>query len=1066
MADRVGQCLGNYRLVSLLGQGGYAEVYLGQHVRLSLQAAIKVLHAHLSEREAEHFSQEAQIIARLSHPSIVRVFDYDVQEGVPFLVMDYAPGGSLRRRYPRGSQVALPLLVSSVKQVAAALQYAHEQQVIHRDIKPENMLLGRREEVLLSDFGLAALSHSSGSLSTKEAVGTLAYMAPEQIEGWPRAASDQYALGVVVYEWLCGSRPFEGSATEVLVQQLTMPPPPLHERVSPISHELEQVVLRALAKDPKERFDSVAAFAEALETASQTGHTSGARPQTVQRDAAATRPAVERPWNVPFGRNPFFTGRGQLLERLHAELSRSQRVALNQSYALSGLGGIGKTQTAIEYAYRYREEYSAVFWVRAESRETLIADYVAIARLLSLPGADAQDQSLIVAATKRWLEQHEGWLLILDNADELTLLPDFLPTGGQGRLLLTTRAQATGKLAEALPVEKMERFEGIQLLLRRAKLLALGEPLDSVSAAVRTVAQQLVEELDGLPLALEQAAAYIEEIGCTPAEYLALFHRHRLALLKRPSTLSSEYPHTVASTWALSFAQVEQVSPAAAELLRVCAFLHPDAIPEAMLTEGARELGPMLEPVATDSFLFNEAIQVLRRYSLIKRDPEMKVLNLHRLVQVVLKEQMDQAAKRHWAERTVRMVNAAFPEASFEAWTRCERYLPQVQACAELIEEHRLSFPEAARLLHQAGVYLRERGIYEQAESFLQCALSIFEQVVGPESPETGSVHNDLARLYYYQGKYEQAEPLLKRALSLREQVLGSEHPETASTLNNLAWLYSRQSRYTQAEPLFQRALAIHEQTSGTRHSETATTLNGLGMVYLFQGKYEQAEPLLQRALAIHEQVLEPFDPEVAVSLNNLAMNYFYQARYEQADPLFQQALNIREQVLGPEHPDVAQSLDNLAALYRSQGKYTQAEPLQQRALSIYEQALGPEHPDTFIALYNLAQLYQSLRQYERAESLYQRALPHFERVFGPEHLRVGRGLHSLAQLYTVQGKYEQAEPLYQRALKIGEQTLGPEHPETARIRADYTGFLLTQQGKSSLTGLQETTSDGSSTPR
>jgi len=202
MADRVGQQFGNYRLVALLGQGGYAEVYLGQHVRLSLQAAIKVLHTYLTGSEAEHFSQEAETIAKLTHPSIVRILDYDVQEGMPFLVMDYAPGGSLRRGYPKGSIVPLPQILSYVKQLVAALQYAHDQKFIHRDVKPENMLLGRHEEVLLSDFGLATLAHSTGSLSAQEAVGTLPYMAPEQIEGHPRAASDQYALGVVVYEWL------------------------------------------------------------------------------------------------------------------------------------------------------------------------------------------------------------------------------------------------------------------------------------------------------------------------------------------------------------------------------------------------------------------------------------------------------------------------------------------------------------------------------------------------------------------------------------------------------------------------------------------------------------------------------------------------------------------------------------------------------------------------------------------------------------------------------------------------------------------------------------------------
>ena len=293
MVDRLGQQLGNYRLVSLLGQGGYAEVYLGQHVRLNQQAAIKVLHAHLTEQEAEHFQQEAQTIATLVHPGIVRVFDYDVQDGVPFLVIDYAPNGTLRRLYPKGSLVTLPIIISSVKQVADALQYAHEQKFIHRDVKPENMLLGRRQEVLLSDFGIATIAHSTSSLnvSAEGTSGTLAYMAPEQIEGHPRPASDQYALGVVVYEWLCGERPFEGSVSEVMAQHLSMPPPPLRERMPTIPPEVEQVVLRALAKDPKARFASVAHFAIALEQASQralTPTTQFASEQPALSPAAAT----------------------------------------------------------------------------------------------------------------------------------------------------------------------------------------------------------------------------------------------------------------------------------------------------------------------------------------------------------------------------------------------------------------------------------------------------------------------------------------------------------------------------------------------------------------------------------------------------------------------------------------------------------------------------------------------------------------------------------------------------------------------------------------------------------
>jgi len=273
MANRVGQQFGNYRLVRLLGRGGFAEVYLGEHQRLGTQAAIKVLYTYLSDHDADAFLTEARTIGTLEHPHVIRVLDFDVQEGIPFLVMSYAPNGTLRQRHPKGSHVPLDTIVEYVTQVTDALQYAHDEKLIHRDIKPENMLLGRHNEVLLSDFGLARIAQSSLLQSTQEVTGTVYYMAPEQFQGKARLASDQYSLGVVVYEWICGARPFQGSFAELYSQHLFVPPPPLHEKVPTISPIVEQVVLTALAKDPKERFASVKAFARALEQACQVATT-------------------------------------------------------------------------------------------------------------------------------------------------------------------------------------------------------------------------------------------------------------------------------------------------------------------------------------------------------------------------------------------------------------------------------------------------------------------------------------------------------------------------------------------------------------------------------------------------------------------------------------------------------------------------------------------------------------------------------------------------------------------------------------------------------------------------
>ncbi|HLJ35199.1 MAG TPA: serine/threonine-protein kinase [Ktedonobacteraceae bacterium] len=270
MTDRVGQLLGNYRLLRLIGRGGFADVYLGEHLYLNTNAAIKILQTRLTNEDSTDFINEARMIASLVHPHIVRVLDFGLQDEVPFLVMDFAPNGTLRQRYPKGVPLAPERVAPHVKQVTSALMYAHERRLIHRDIKPENMLLSASDEVLLSDFGIALVTQSSRGAGTMEVVGTAGYMAPEQIQGKPRPASDQYSLGVVVYEWLTGERPFLGTFTEVATQHMFTPPLPLRQKIPTITPDVEEVVMRALAKDPQQRFQTIQAFANAFEQASRS----------------------------------------------------------------------------------------------------------------------------------------------------------------------------------------------------------------------------------------------------------------------------------------------------------------------------------------------------------------------------------------------------------------------------------------------------------------------------------------------------------------------------------------------------------------------------------------------------------------------------------------------------------------------------------------------------------------------------------------------------------------------------------------------------------------------------
>ncbi len=268
MGDRAGQQLGNYRLLSLLGQGGFAEVYLGEHVFLKKAVAVKVLYTQLGKNDLEGFLKEAQTIAHLEHPHIVRVTDFGLDGDLPYLVMEYAPNGTLRQRHPRDSTLPFATISAYVKQVAAALQYAHDEKLVHRDIKPENMLLNRNDELLLSDFGVATVAHRTATQNTQSIAGTAVYMAPELFRGKSYAASDQYALGIVVYEWLTGQPPFnKGDFIQLGFHHTYVPPDPLSEKNSAIPKDVEQVVMTALAKDPKQRFGSVKAFANALEQA-------------------------------------------------------------------------------------------------------------------------------------------------------------------------------------------------------------------------------------------------------------------------------------------------------------------------------------------------------------------------------------------------------------------------------------------------------------------------------------------------------------------------------------------------------------------------------------------------------------------------------------------------------------------------------------------------------------------------------------------------------------------------------------------------------------------------------
>jgi tetratricopeptide (TPR) repeat protein len=764
--------------------------------------------------------------------------------------------------------------------------------------------------------------------------------------------------------------------------------------------------------------------------------------EAAQLSAGAPRVGLPPIWNIPYSRNPFFLGRDTELKQIHQFLQAGLVTELAQPQAINGLGGIGKTQLALEYAYRYHSDYQVVLWAHAESVETLISSYIIIAGLLRLPEREAREQDLTVQAVKMWLQTHRNWLLILDNADELRLLEGFLPPTLGGHLILTTRAAATGKLAHRLEIETLLPEQAALFLLRRAKLVTRDAELEQTSVQERALALQIAEELGRLPLALDQAGAYIEETRIDLAGYWDIYQQHRADLLRERRGLENDHPAPVATTWSVAFQRVEEKNPAAAELLRLFAYLAPDAIPEELLRDGAAALGAILAPVAANAFLLNQAIEALNAYSLIWRDWRGKIFSVHRLVQAVVQDSLQDAQIHLWVERAMLAVNAAFPHVEHSTRPQCESLLPQALMITQFIERYQIFNEEAGHLFYVTAYYLQDRGRYAEAEPLLLRALHIWEQRLGPEHSSVLDACYSRASLYKHQGKYDQAEALYKQTLRISEQRLGSEHPDMINPLHSLASLYREQGKFSEAEPLFLRVLHIGEQQLGFEHPSVAGSLNSLATLYYQHGKYTEAELLYERALRIREKQLGLEHPEVAYTLNGLAALSRRRKEYALSEMLYERALHIWKLQSGIEHPNMAHPLNGLALLCREQDKYAEAERLFLRALGIRKPQLGPDHPYVAYSLHGLATLYHKQGKYIEAEERYKRALDIWKEALLLEHPAAAEIMYDLARLYEEQANSNEAKIWYTRALTISEQAFGVHHPKTMETRKRLIAIL------------------------
>ncbi|KAL9114581.1 MAG: hypothetical protein Q9187_007434, partial [Circinaria calcarea] len=747
---------------------------------------------------------------------------------------------------------------------------------------------------------------------------------------------------------------------------------------------------------------------------------------------------------VPFNRDNHFVGREDIISDIDEKLETEQRVAL------TGIGGVGKSQIAIEYCYRYRSKHPnrSIFWVHASTFERFDQAYKDIARRLNLPGwNDPKINTLQVVSD--WLidENRSYWLIVLDNADDADMffnprketsdgtainqyalpLCMYLPQTSKGSILVTSRnSQAafrlTNRIECVIDVPLMEEEDAKTLLRKRLP--------DDKSSENDTIA--LVETLDGLPLAISQAAAYIStrKTRMTIAKYLAYARQDEEILLKDTGDLRRDpgMPNSVLVTWQISFDQIKKQFPPAAELLSLMSVLDRQGIPEFLLCKDDNRL------------VFEDALAPLNDFALITSEAEGECFGMHRLVQLATRAWLRVHGEiEKWEKEAVKLLSESFPIGIYENWKICVALLPHAEAVLKYQHSEQQYSSRQALLLYNTAHCLLAQGKYDLALARSQKALNISRQVLKEENL---SYLELTAAILDSQGKYEEAEAIFRRTVILKQKILGMEDPATLATMTNLTSPLNKQGKYKEAEVITRQTLALREKNLGMEHPDTLISMNNLAATLDYQGKYEEAEAMNRRTLVLREKLLKTEHPDTLMSMNNLVLVLKKQGKYGEAEAMGRRTLESTEKNLGTGHPHTLTGMNNLATVLYSQGKYEEAEAMGRRTLALREKLLKTEHPDTLMSMNNLASVLEKQGKYEEAEAMYQRTLALREKALGTEHPNTLTSVWFLASLLRSQNRYQEASVLYERASRSYQEVLGSHHPYSLSCVEEYMSLV------------------------
>jgi len=715
--------------------------------------------------------------------------------------------------------------------------------------------------------------------------------------------------------------------------------------------------------------------------------------------------------------------REELLAKLDARLSGADSPG-PRMVVLSGLGGVGKTCVALEYAYRHLAQVEVAWQLAAEDATVLAGGFGELAAQLGARGlADTRDPVASVHAVLAKFPA--GWLLIFDNAPDPASVAAFLPPAGPGRVLITSQNPAWPGGALDVPVLGLDVAAGF--LVSRTR--------DTDGQA----ADELARELGGLPLALEQAAAYMTAAGDTLAGYLALFRERRAEMLARGEPTG--YSKTVATTWTLAFRQLEK-SPRAVGLLRLLACCAPEAIPLSLLLQPRPGLAdafgpvvaPVLAPLLEDPLAADDAVAALRRYSLVTPVGDRSV-SVHRLVQAVTTGQMATELAGAWRQAAGALIVAAFPTDPEQpaTWPVYALLLPHAQA----------ALAPGSSGMERLAAYLGYSGNYAAARDLFAALLPVRERVSGLEHPDTLAAGRGLARWTGEAGDAAEARDQYAALLPVIERVLGPEHPDTLFARMGLAYWTGEAGDPAGARDQYAALLPVIERVLGPEHPDTLTTRNYLAAWTGEAGDAAAARDQYAALLPVIERVLGPEHPDTLTTRHQLARWTGHAGDPAAARDLFAALLPVRERVLGPEHPDTLAARHQLARWTGHAGDPAAARDLFAALLPVRERVLGPEHPDTLTARHQLARWTGHAGDPAAARDLFAALLPVRERVLGPEHPDTLTTRHQLARWAGEAGDAAGARDQYAALLPVIERVLGPEHPDTLTTRhqlARWTG--------------------------